>query len=146
MRAVLGGMREATSVFVGGGTPSLLPPSQMVQILAAIPRADDAEVTIGGGRYAQFGARFHRDLHLPRARCDQSVVIHHPAKSLADLPTTYPKTDRQGNSGRRIRSAPLEPNLRECHHDIDSHLCIFHRRIHPARIAIDARRVEDVAR
>jgi oxygen-independent coproporphyrinogen-3 oxidase len=41
-----GAMREATSVFVGGGTPSLLSGAAMGQILDAIPRAAGAEVTI----------------------------------------------------------------------------------------------------
>jgi putative oxygen-independent coproporphyrinogen III oxidase len=44
--AVAGGMAPATSVFFGGGTPSLLPPAQLMAILAAIPRHDGAEVTV----------------------------------------------------------------------------------------------------
>ena len=36
----------ATSVFFGGGTPSLLPAELLVAILAAIPRAGGAEVTV----------------------------------------------------------------------------------------------------
>ena len=40
------GMAPATSVFFGGGTPSRLSPEQLVAILAAIPRARDAEVTV----------------------------------------------------------------------------------------------------
>ena len=36
----------ATSVFFGGGTPSLLPASSLVRILDAIDRAPDAEVTV----------------------------------------------------------------------------------------------------
>ncbi|CAB4940200.1 unannotated protein [freshwater metagenome] len=38
--------RVATSVFFGGGTPSLLPAGDLVRILAAIPRVDRAEVTV----------------------------------------------------------------------------------------------------
>lgn len=38
--------RPATSVFFGGGTPSLLTPGQIGDILAAVPRRDGAEVTI----------------------------------------------------------------------------------------------------
>jgi putative oxygen-independent coproporphyrinogen III oxidase len=37
---------RATSIFFGGGTPSLLPADQLVRILAAIPRTADAEVTV----------------------------------------------------------------------------------------------------
>jgi oxygen-independent coproporphyrinogen-3 oxidase len=36
----------ATSIFFGGGTPSLIPPTHLVRILAAIPRTADAEVTV----------------------------------------------------------------------------------------------------
>jgi putative oxygen-independent coproporphyrinogen III oxidase len=40
------GMPAATSVFFGGGTPSRLDPHQLLSILAEIPRAPDAEVTV----------------------------------------------------------------------------------------------------
>ena len=39
-------MPEATSVFFGGGTPSRLEPSQLLAILAEVPRTPDAEVTV----------------------------------------------------------------------------------------------------
>jgi oxygen-independent coproporphyrinogen-3 oxidase len=39
-------MRPATSVYFGGGTPSLLAPEQLAPILSAIPRCPDAEVTV----------------------------------------------------------------------------------------------------
>jgi putative oxygen-independent coproporphyrinogen III oxidase len=45
-RAAFDGLEMATSVFFGGGTPSLVPPSQLLAILAAIPRAPGAEVTV----------------------------------------------------------------------------------------------------
>jgi putative oxygen-independent coproporphyrinogen III oxidase len=45
-RRTADGMPPATSVFFGGGTPSLLPADQLVRILAAVPRADDVEVTV----------------------------------------------------------------------------------------------------
>ncbi len=38
--------RPVTSVFVGGGTPSLVDPDALVDVLAAIPRAAGAEVTV----------------------------------------------------------------------------------------------------
>jgi putative oxygen-independent coproporphyrinogen III oxidase len=38
--------RTATSVFFGGGTPSLLPPEHLARLLGAIDRAPDAEVTV----------------------------------------------------------------------------------------------------
>jgi len=40
------GLAPATSVFFGGGTPSRLAPEQLLAILDAIPRTDDAEVTV----------------------------------------------------------------------------------------------------
>ena len=40
------GHRPATSVFFGGGTPSLLAPEQLARILQAIDRTPDAEVTV----------------------------------------------------------------------------------------------------
>src|SRR5579864_8172549 len=45
-RAVAGGMGSASSVFFGGGTPSLLPPELLAGILAAIPTQPGAEVTV----------------------------------------------------------------------------------------------------
>jgi putative oxygen-independent coproporphyrinogen III oxidase len=39
-------MPPATSVFFGGGTPSLLPPERLAEILDAVVRTDDAEVTV----------------------------------------------------------------------------------------------------
>ena len=44
--AFAAGLPPVTSVFVGGGTPSLVDPNQLVDVLAAIPVADDAEITI----------------------------------------------------------------------------------------------------
>lgn len=45
-RAAAGDGRSATSVFFGGGTPSLLPATSLGRILAAIERAPGAEVTV----------------------------------------------------------------------------------------------------
>jgi oxygen-independent coproporphyrinogen-3 oxidase len=45
-RATSGPSRPATSVFFGGGTPSLIPAAGLVRILAAIERTDGAEVTV----------------------------------------------------------------------------------------------------
>jgi oxygen-independent coproporphyrinogen-3 oxidase len=43
---VAAGQPEATSVFFGGGTPSLLAGPQLARVLDAIPRASRAEVTV----------------------------------------------------------------------------------------------------
>jgi oxygen-independent coproporphyrinogen-3 oxidase len=40
------GLPLATSVFFGGGTPSRLSADQLLRVLEAIPRSDDAEVTV----------------------------------------------------------------------------------------------------
>jgi putative oxygen-independent coproporphyrinogen III oxidase len=40
------GLRTATSVFFGGGTPSRLPAEELLRILDALPRTEDAEVTV----------------------------------------------------------------------------------------------------
>ena len=45
-RAVAAGMPPATSVFVGGGTPSLVPARMLVEVLAGIPLAPGAEITV----------------------------------------------------------------------------------------------------
>lgn len=45
-RAVDAGMPAATSIFVGGGTPSLVPAAGLVGVLDRIPRVDGAEVTV----------------------------------------------------------------------------------------------------
>ncbi|MFZ1063259.1 MAG: radical SAM family heme chaperone HemW [Acidimicrobiales bacterium] len=45
-RAKTEGLAEATSVFFGGGTPSRLDAEALLSILHALPRSDDAEVTV----------------------------------------------------------------------------------------------------
>lgn len=45
-RAVAAGMPVATSIFVGGGTPSMLPPTDLARVLGAIPTVAGAEVTV----------------------------------------------------------------------------------------------------
>jgi len=45
-RHIAAGAPPATSVFFGGGTPSLVSASQLMDVLGAIPRAPGAEVTV----------------------------------------------------------------------------------------------------
>ncbi|MFP5322936.1 MAG: radical SAM family heme chaperone HemW [Acidimicrobiia bacterium] len=45
-RAVADGLPRLTSVFVGGGTPTLVPPEGLVDVLARLPLAPGAEVTV----------------------------------------------------------------------------------------------------
>src|SRR5687767_13363642 len=46
MRAASPNLPPATSVFAGGGTPSLLPPEQMAAVLGELTIAPEAEVTV----------------------------------------------------------------------------------------------------
>jgi putative oxygen-independent coproporphyrinogen III oxidase len=45
-RAVDGGMGAATTVFVGGGTPTLVPSESLASVIASIPTIDGAEITV----------------------------------------------------------------------------------------------------
>ena len=45
-RAVVQGKPTATSIFVGGGTPTRVPPEALIQVLSCIPTTSDAEITI----------------------------------------------------------------------------------------------------
>ena len=45
-RLVAAGMPEVTSVFVGGGTPSMVPATALVEVLDRVPRAPGCEVTV----------------------------------------------------------------------------------------------------
>jgi len=46
VRAVDVGMPIASTVFVGGGTPTLVPPERLASIVASIPVVSDAEITV----------------------------------------------------------------------------------------------------
>jgi oxygen-independent coproporphyrinogen-3 oxidase len=45
-RSVASSMPRATSVFIGGGTPTLVPAAELMSVLAEIPLAVDCEVTV----------------------------------------------------------------------------------------------------
>jgi putative oxygen-independent coproporphyrinogen III oxidase len=45
-RAYEGGLGPAATVFVGGGTPSQLPPDDLARLLDGVPRLEEAEVTV----------------------------------------------------------------------------------------------------
>jgi putative oxygen-independent coproporphyrinogen III oxidase len=45
-RLVATGMPAATSIFVGGGTPSMVPPAELIAVLDRIPRTHGCEVTV----------------------------------------------------------------------------------------------------
>ncbi len=45
-RAVDSGLAIADTVFVGGGTPTLVPADELAAVIASIPVSDDAEITV----------------------------------------------------------------------------------------------------
>ena len=45
-RAVDSGLAIANTVFVGGGTPTLVPADELAAVIASIPVGDDAEITV----------------------------------------------------------------------------------------------------
>lgn len=45
-RAVGDGLAVSQTIFVGGGTPSLVPAEMLAKVIAAVPRTADAEVTV----------------------------------------------------------------------------------------------------
>jgi oxygen-independent coproporphyrinogen-3 oxidase len=45
-RARQSGLEQASTIFLGGGTPSQLPPDELVRLVSAIDRTADAEVTV----------------------------------------------------------------------------------------------------
>lgn len=45
-RAIDRGMPRATSIFVGGGTPSMVPGHELAEVIAAVPVVEGAEITV----------------------------------------------------------------------------------------------------
>ena len=45
-RAVAAGMPQVSSIFVGGGTPSLVSPDRLAAVIASVPRHEGAEITV----------------------------------------------------------------------------------------------------
>lgn len=77
--------RSASTVFFGGGTPSLLEPPDVARILSAVDRrwpiAKDAEITLeanpedaGGGRFAEFRAAGATRLSLGVQSFDDGIL------------------------------------------------------------------------
>jgi putative oxygen-independent coproporphyrinogen III oxidase len=73
-----GDLDAATSVFVGGGTPSLLPAGALARILDEIPRAPDAEVTIECNPESVDGAKLARYRTAGVNRCSFGVQSFRP--------------------------------------------------------------------
>jgi putative oxygen-independent coproporphyrinogen III oxidase len=85
--AVVGGMRPATSVYFGGGTPSLLPPEQLGRVLAAIPRHQDAEVTVECNPETVDASRLsgYRDAGVTRLSFGVQSMVPHVLAALGRL-------------------------------------------------------------
>lgn len=78
-RAVEAGLPAATSVFVGGGTPTLVPADALVEVLAAVPLVEGAEVTIEANpdTVTDESLRTYRDGGVTRMSFGvQSMVAH----------------------------------------------------------------------
>lgn len=78
-RAVGDGMARATSVFVGGGTPTLVPADDLAAVISAIPVAGGAEVTVecNPDDVTESLLRFYRDAGVNRVSIGvQSMVPH----------------------------------------------------------------------
>jgi putative oxygen-independent coproporphyrinogen III oxidase len=73
-----GDLDVATSVFVGGGTPSLLPADALARILDEIPRAPDAEVTVECNPESVDGAKLARYRVAGVNRCSFGVQSFRP--------------------------------------------------------------------
>lgn len=74
----------ATSVFFGGGTPSLLPAGELVRILDAIPLAPDAEVTVECNPESadEEKLRAYRDRGVTRLSFGVQSMVPHVLRSL----------------------------------------------------------------
>jgi oxygen-independent coproporphyrinogen-3 oxidase len=73
-----GELDVATSVFVGGGTPSLLPAGSLARILDEIPRAPDAEVTVECNPESVDAAKLRRYRAAGVNRCSFGVQSFRP--------------------------------------------------------------------
>ncbi len=93
-------LRPATSVFFGGGTPSLLDPEQLGRILAAIPRADDAEVTAECNPDSVDADKLqgYRDAGVNRLSFGVQSMSAHVLAALG-------RTHDRANVGRAVRAA-----------------------------------------
>ena len=69
---------HVTSVFVGGGTPSLLPAAALTRLLDEIPRAPDAEVTVECNPESVDAAKLRRYHAAGVNRCSFGVQSFQP--------------------------------------------------------------------
>jgi putative oxygen-independent coproporphyrinogen III oxidase len=87
LRAVEAGMPPASSVFFGGGTPSLLPVDDLGAILAAIPVSAGAEVTVECNPETVDVARLaaYRDFGVNRLSFGVQSMVPHVLEALGRI-------------------------------------------------------------
>jgi oxygen-independent coproporphyrinogen-3 oxidase len=90
--AVDAGLAPASSVFFGGGTPSLLPPDQLARVLGVIPRQAGAEVTVECNPETVDTARLrgYRDAGVTRLSFGVQSMVGHVLAALGrrhDVPS-----------------------------------------------------------
>jgi len=108
-----GDLDVATSVFVGGGTPSLLPADALARILDEIPRAPDAEVTVECNPESVDGAKLARYRVAGVNRCSFGVQSFR-AHVLAALGRGHdvPAVTRAVDAARELDRMGLLPDSR----------------------------------
>ena len=96
------GYPPATSVFFGGGTPSLIPAHALARILDAIERTPDAEVTVECNPDSVDSEKFatYRAAGVNRARSASSAAT----APVAAAPT-IPRTSRAPSKARSLRAS-----------------------------------------
>lgn len=105
-RAVDLGMPTATTVFVGGGTPSLIEPAALSAVIRRIPVADDAEITVECNPDTITAAMADTYLDAGVTRISLGVQSMDP-EVLAALGRTH-DPQNVANAVRIVRSAGLD--------------------------------------
>ena len=103
-------MAPATSVFVGGGTPSLVPADGLAAVLRAIPLAPDAEVTVECNPDDVTEALFETYVGAGVTRVSIGVQSMVPARARRARP--HPRPGQRPPGGRRRpggRAADVQP-------------------------------------
>ena len=83
-RAIEAGMPRATSIFVGGGTPSMVPADELAAVIAAIPVETGAEVTVecNPDNVTTDMLRVYRDAGVNRISIGVQSTVPHVLASL----------------------------------------------------------------
>ena len=83
-RAVAEGLPDAVSLFVGGGTPSLVPPDSLARVIDRVPKAAGAEVTVecNPDNVTESLLRVYRDAGVNRISLGVQSMVPHVLASL----------------------------------------------------------------